>query len=170
MEKTIEVEHWSNIFNHSQKKKLINYFIFCLLLTWGSVQIVGAAFSMLFPELDKELISELRSANLIVFLFFVLFVAPLLESAILVYSIHISKQIFSAHRYIYFSIIPVCLMHLFEHWQLFFIALLPFYFQAVAYISIRAQFRQRTAFLFLIALHFFTNLISMTINIVFYLR
>lgn len=168
MEKTIEGEHWSKIFNYSRKKRLANYLVCSLLLTWGSAQIVGVAFSMLFPELDKELIAELRSTNLIVSLLSALVVAPLLESAILVYSIHISRQIFHANRYIYFSILPVCLMHLFEYWQLFFIALLPFYFQAVAYISVRDHFPQRTAFLSLIALHFFTNLISMTINIVCY--
>jgi cytochrome bd-type quinol oxidase subunit 2 len=155
----------AEILHYSSEKNFSIYFICCLIFIWGSGQIIGVFFSMLYPELNNEIIADLRSTNLIALLLIALMVAPILETAILVYSIHISKQIFPKSMCVYLSIFPICFLHLFDYWQLFFIVLFPFYFQAVAYISVRGQRSRRSAFLFLTALHFFANLFSMAMNI-----
>lgn len=157
--------HCGRILSYSENRNFFLYFILCLLVIWGSGQLVGEIFSSTNPNFDKDLADELKSQNLGVALFMALIAAPFFETAILVYCLHISKQTSYKKYYRLISVLPICLLHLPGNWELFFIVFLPFYFQAIAYISVRERCSLLHAYLFLVSIHFSCNLISMIINI-----
>lgn len=154
-----------NFLKYSQNKNFTLYFILCLTLVWGSGLVVGEIFSIIDPGLDQALMDQMRSENLIATFFFGVVVAPIFETAVLIYCLHLSNQTKFRKFYILISTLIICILHLPRYWELFFIVFLPFYLQAVAYISVREQCSFRNSFLFLVAIHFLCNLVSIILNI-----
>jgi hypothetical protein len=144
------------------KKNLNNiiYFLGFFILIWTSGQVTAWIFLHLTPSVQDDLLKN--ETYSILELFFILIFSPILESFILAYCISIARQTIKPTRLTPISsVIPICLLHAIEYWQLAFLVLLPFYFQALAYIRFRKDYSLVKSIAAITMLHSMSNFLTL---------
>lgn len=137
----------------------VTYFLGMFVLIWGCGQIIGIIFLNLTPNVQKILLSKEKINN--AELFFSLILGPILETSILIYSLLISGQIIKNKTFSrFFAIVPICVLHSINYWQLPFIVALPFYFEIMAYSRFREQWSVVKSMIAVVILHSLSNLLT----------
>jgi hypothetical protein len=125
---------------------------------------VALSFINIFPHLEKSIINEVKELSNGWSLIIPLLFAPIFETSILVFCIHIAKQIFEGKKALIFSAFPICILHGVDDWQLPFIVFAPFFLQVVVHEKLRPHYGKYSCMLFLAILHSSYNLIAVFAN------
>jgi hypothetical protein len=158
MQKTISLKNFA-------EKNLLYNFLFFFFLVFLSCNGMAMIFVKLYPNLEIALLSDVKEKLNWIDLTIAVVIAPLLETAILVYCLSISKQIFENRRItLIVSAAPISLLHGIPNWQLILIVFLPFYFQSMAYVALRPYYKRKICMLFLVILHALTNFVAIYAN------
>lgn len=146
--------------NTDNVASFLMFFLIFFILIWGSGQLVGHIFLFSFPELSTIFYDSEKSSN--VELILTLIFAPIIETAILVYCIFMSKQIFRNKKLAMLSsIVPIAFLHAITFWQSPFIVAIPFLFQAIAYTFFRKSYSRYQSMTAIACLHSMANWLTL---------
>ena len=142
---------------------LIAYLLLFLFLIWGSGQLTGYIALKIYPELDIIFSDQEKGSS--TDLLFALIISPLIETVMLAYCILISRQIIKNKNIsLICAVLPVCALHALVFWQLALIALLPFFFQASAYVTLRERWPASTSIIAIAILHGMANFTTLYLS------
>jgi len=96
------------------------------------------------------------------------FVSPLIETAILLYTLHIARQAIDRKWLaLLVGTAPVVLIHVMAGWQVIIVAMLPFLLQSLLIDQLRRQHSTWQIFLFISLVHGCANAVTIVLNLLF---